>query len=143
MSDMITIEEKITVLNERHDKLTKQLEDVEQDLNALRRTLNILAPKTGRKKGADSFLTKVSDIHGMALDKAVTHIAKQHDGEINTYHARAVLVDAGILKGETQSASRKLYNFLIASKNFERGGQKGKWILIEKSPVSDLESILG
>ncbi len=77
-----------------------------------------------------------------SLKDAIIDLAESNDGVFDTYRHKKTLVGRGLIS-EGRSASQAIYQALEGSGKFERGGKKGKWILIHKSPVSDLESILG
>ena len=86
MAETTAIENKLSSLQQRHNKLSEQLEAVEVDINACQRVLKMLNPAL--KKANGSLDVSSDELRGMDLDAALLYIANRHNGEINTYQVR-------------------------------------------------------
>ena len=71
----------------------------------------------------------------MTLEDALVHLAQQSGGIFNSYDARPILVEAGLLKGTPGSVSTRLHETLANSTHFTPiGDKKGRWRLITYNP---------
>ena len=134
MAETITIENQLHALIQKKEKLSTQLETLDADIAACQRVLNLVSPK-GQKLNSAIHVT-ADQLRGKELEDALIYIAEKHHGLVNTYHTRPILIDAGVLKGDSEETSRHLNNALRKSKCFERAdknGRRGNWRLIKHS----------
>ena len=83
----------------------------------------------------------VDEFHGMGLEEALVAIAERHHGELNVYHARPLMIEAGLLKGEPRATSARLYEMLSGSERFEPTGERGRWRLGSDQATSVEEGV--
>lgn len=138
----ITTSAALRELDEKIGELNAQLEKVESRAQALRGQIEVcqqakslITPKLVRGKGncVQKSRVRADELRGMTLHDACVLYAERHDGLLNSYKARPLFIDAGILTGE--NTSTELHSELSQSVEFEeRGDKRGRWKYI---PVGD------
>jgi len=63
----------------------------------------------------------------MTLYESIVLFAQRHDGVFNSFLARPLFVEAGVLIGEPKRVSAALHGELSRSDEFEETGKRGSW----------------
>ena len=63
------------------------------------------------------------------------------DGFFDTYEHKDMLVENGIVKGDSRAISQKIYQTLDESEKFEPNGKKGRWNLIMNPPTPFVSNV--
>ena len=117
------------LLGEQIRAIQISLESVEERLSAFD---VVLRECRDSSDDAESHLNVVSAaIHEMTLEDALAVIAERNEGFFDGYYHKTMLIDAGLLRGESQAISQKLYDALSKSDRFEKTDKRGRWRLID------------
>ena len=115
---------------EKTAKLEKSLIIVEKLLNTLDSQFDPTSDG-GDQRSPFQGLLLISRLSSKSLEDALVHLAEKNSGILNSYQARPVLVEAGLLKGSPGATSSRLYDALSSSQYFEPlEGKKGRWRLV-------------
>lgn len=129
---------KLKYLRAREKELREQLSTVEAELKAVQGQLaayTMVAEECSQAAGGTLDMPATA-LHGMTVPQALTAIAR-HVGcseEINVFHVRPFLIEAGVLRGTTRSTSSRLYEELSQSEYFEPAGKRGRWRICRVGP---------
>lgn len=111
-------------------ELEKQLVIVEKLLVTLDSQLDPTSDEDGQRSPLHGVLL-ISRLSSKSLEDALVYLAEKNRGILNSYQARPVLVEAGLLKGSPGTTSSRLYDTLSSSQYFEPlGDKKGRWRLV-------------
>ena len=115
MAQPLTV--RLRSLLSKRERLSSQLEMLDGDIAACERGLK--GPNRPSLVGQGQLL-------GMSMEEALVFIAQHCDGQVNTYQARPLLINEGVLRGEPARTSRLLNDVLRRSKRFQRSNGNGK-----------------
>lgn len=123
---------KLRELRVREKELREQLSMTKGELEAVQGQLAaymMVAEECSRPAGGGSLDMPVEALRGMTLPQALTAVACHVglSGEINAFHLRPFLIEAGILRGTTRSTSSRLHEGLTQSEHFEHAEKRGRW----------------
>ena len=119
------INAEIAELIERRDEVAQQRAAVQIVIAEIEKDVAILGFE-------DSDLTAIFDEARPTklLEEALIEIAEENNDVFNSYDHKEQLIDAGLLRGEPQAITQKLYQTLDGSERFEKNVEKGRWRLI-------------
>lgn len=137
---MQTAQERIDHLTKKADRLRVELESVERDIGAVKRTIEIFSPPPPPKRVRTQEYLNVNadELRGKRLEEALIYIAERNNGVINSRAARYLLIDAGVLRGQPATTSHALSTELRESERFERI-TRGKYKLVLQVLDTDVE----
>ena len=82
---------------------------------------------------AEIGMVEMDELRTLSLKEALVVLAGRNNGELNVYQARPLLIDAGLLRGDSRSMSSRLHEALTSSKQLEQTGERGRWRLVSES----------
>ena len=143
-SAIYEISEMLAEAERREKELRAELDEISADVAAHQRTLERLQERHDEGDGeAKATKLAAADLSGLSIFGAAVVYAQRHDNVLNSYYARPLLTEAGILPDDREAASSALYQTLSSSECFERLPEKGRWklvreVLVDGKPIADL-----
>ena len=140
-----------TTFESNYKKLLGEEKEIEEQLSKLQERLAELKKKLSAYRlvseecvgvPVENEVIAPDELRGRDLKEALVVIAERHNGELNVYQSRPLLMSAGLLRGDSRSVSSRLHDALVSSKRFEQTGERGRWRLMdEPSESSEPEEI--
>ena len=130
-------DEEVRELGKQKTKIEDREIELESQIGVLDGLIAVIESKldlihrAGEIKSPISRTLLTSRLKKLSLGNALVYLARRGDGILNSYVARPLLTEAGLLKGSPGTASSRLYDALSDSEDFEPlGDKKGRWRLV-------------
>ncbi len=130
-------------LSEEQDRLTRRLDAVNADIEAIGRSLVLLnktstpVPRASQRRGTT---IDVDRLHGLDLEGVAIAVARDNGGMLKFTATRKVMVRLGLLESGN-TGSTKLYALLNGSPHFEKGAMRGEYRLKRNVEAAAARSI--
>ena len=115
------LKERVIALKAEKERLAKDIQQVERTLAALEIVIADCSASPGEGGG---------HVPMSELQEALMEIAIANRGIFNTYDHKALLIERGLLRGDSQATAGRLYDALSRSPRFEKNGERGRWRLL-------------
>ena len=127
------VDNLITELQTKLQKAEEEISDLKHKIGILEEVKNMFPASDPEIVVIDKDIKEVTanDFRGMDLRQAIINYARINNGIFNSYHARPMLTDAGVLTGEPAHVSQKLYETLDKMPEFTNEERRGHWRMSE------------